>query len=82
MILLSSAEEMFDYLKAAYADLILLDVIMPGMDGFIACRRLKSQGSTRRIPVILITALDDVQSHVKGIEAGADDFITKPTGET
>jgi putative two-component system response regulator len=76
--LLSSAEEMFDFLKVANADLILLDVMMTGMDGFAACRRIKSRKSTRRIPVVLVTALDDVQSRVKGIEAGADDFLTKP----
>jgi putative two-component system response regulator len=59
-------------------DLILLDVMMPGMNGFEVCRRLKTDESTRIIPIVLVTALDDVDSRVKGIEAGAEDFITKP----
>jgi putative two-component system response regulator len=59
-------------------DLVVLDVMMSEMDGFEVCRRLKENEATRMIPVILITALDDMQSKVKGIKAGADDFITKP----
>jgi putative two-component system response regulator len=59
-------------------DLILLDVMMPSMDGFEACRQLKSSEETRLTPVILITALNDTESKIKGIEAGADDFLGKP----
>jgi putative two-component system response regulator len=59
-------------------DIILLDIMMPGMDGYEVCRRIKGHENTRLIPVVLITALDDMESKVKGIEAGADDFITKP----
>lgn len=59
-------------------DLILLDVMMPEMDGFEVCRRLKSEDRTRSIPVIIITALDKVEDNVMGIEAGADDFLTRP----
>jgi len=59
-------------------DLVLLDVMMPEMDGFEVCRRLKGSESTRLIPVVLVTALDDAASMLKGIEAGADDFLTKP----
>jgi len=59
-------------------DLILLDVMMPGMDGFEVCRRLKHDEQTRLIPVIFITALNDRRSRIKGIEAGGDDFLTKP----
>ena len=59
-------------------DIVLLDVMMPGMDGFEVCQRLKSQLATRMIPVILVTALDDSESKIKGMKAGADDFITKP----
>jgi two-component system cell cycle response regulator len=59
-------------------DIILLDVMMPGMDGFETCRRLKSEASTRHIPVVLVTALDGRQDRIKGLEAGADDFVTKP----
>jgi len=59
-------------------DLVLLDVMMPEMDGFEVCRRLKSSELTRMTPVILVTALDDTPSRIKGIESGADDFITRP----
>jgi putative two-component system response regulator len=59
-------------------DLILLDVMMPGMDGFEVCRRLKQDEQTRLIPIIFITALDDRRGRLKGIEAGGDDFLTKP----
>jgi len=59
-------------------DLVLLDVQMPGPDGFEICRRLKASESTALLPVVLVTALEDHQSRVRGIEAGADDFISKP----
>lgn len=59
-------------------DLILLDVMMPGMDGFEVCRRLRSDSLLAEVPVLMITALDDRTSRLQGIQAGADDFITKP----
>jgi two-component system cell cycle response regulator len=59
-------------------DIVLLDVMMPGMDGFAACRRLKEDPETRHIPVVLLTALDGRADRVTGLEAGADDFLTKP----
>jgi len=59
-------------------DIILLDVMMPGMDGFETCRRLKADAETRHIPVVLVTALDGREDRIKGLDAGADDFITKP----
>ncbi len=59
-------------------DLILLDVMMPGMDGFEVCRRLKQDEQTRLIPIVFVTALDDRRARLKGIEAGGDDFLTKP----
>ena len=59
-------------------DLILLDVMLPGISGFEVCERLKRNPATALIPIILVTALDDHHSRVRGIEAGADDFLSKP----
>jgi two-component system cell cycle sensor histidine kinase/response regulator CckA len=59
-------------------DLVLLDVMMPGMDGYEVCRRLRADASLAEVPIILLTALDDQASRLAGIEAGADDFISKP----
>ncbi len=63
---------------AHHPDIILLDVMMPDMDGFETCRRLKADPATRHIPVVLVTALDGREERIKGLEAGADDFVTKP----
>jgi DNA-binding response OmpR family regulator len=65
-------------IAAAAPDLVLLDVMLPGMSGFEVCRRLKSDPLTALIPVVLVTALEDHASRVRGIEAGADDFLRKP----
>ena len=62
-------------------DIILLDVMMPGMDGFEVCSRLKSDPATAHIPVVMVTALDQPADRVKGLDAGADDFLTKPVDE-
>jgi two-component system cell cycle response regulator len=62
-------------------DIVLLDVMMPDMDGFEVCRQLKTDPSTHHLPVIMVTALDQAADRVKGLEAGADDFLTKPVSD-
>ncbi|MDX9865039.1 MAG: response regulator [Anaerolineaceae bacterium] len=74
----SSGPETLTKAEELMPDLILLDVMMPGMNGFEVCRRLRENPILAEVPVIMVTALDDQSSRVKGIEAGADDFITKP----
>ena len=64
--------------SARLPDLVLLDVMLPGIDGFTVCRKLKSNPLTRLIPVVLLTALEAPQHKIEGINAGADDFLTKP----
>ncbi len=67
--------------KERAPDLVLLDVMMPGLDGFEVCRRLKADPETAHIPVVMVTALDDAADRVRGLEAGADDFLTKPIND-
>lgn len=62
-------------------DLILLDIMMPGMDGFEVCERLKADPHTAHIPVVMVTALDQPADRVRGLRAGADDFLTKPVND-
>lgn len=70
--------EALEMASALTPDLILLDVMMPGMDGYDVCRRLRADPLLAEVPVIMVTALDDRDSRLEGIEAGADDFISKP----
>ena len=62
-------------------DLVLLDIMMPGIDGYEVCRRMKAAESTRPIPVIFVTAIDDIENEAKGFEAGCVDYIIKPVSE-
>lgn len=73
-----AATEAIDIFKHHTVDLAVLDVMMPGIDGFELCSRLKETSRKRFFPVILLTALSDRKSKIKGIESGADDFISKP----
>ena len=62
-------------------DLVLLDVVMPGMSGYDVCRAIRAEPVTATLPIVLVTALDPEQERVKGLEAGADDFLTKPVSQ-
>jgi len=74
----TDGEEGIAKVHAEAPDLVLLDVMMPGLSGFEVCARLKSDEATAMVPIVLVTALDDSASRVRGIEAGADDFLSKP----
>jgi len=82
VITATNGEEALVRVKDDSPDLILLDVMMPGMDGFEVCRRIKEDPETSHIPVVMVTALTDVQDRVKGLENGADDFLSKPINDT
>lgn len=73
--------EALDILARERVDVVLLDVMMPGMDGFEVCRRIKSSTATQHIPVVMVTALDQPSDKVQGLESGADDFLTKPVDD-
>lgn len=80
-----TAKDGYEAIKQAKAhkpDLILLDVMMPGMDGFETCTRLKQDPEVSHIPVVMVTALSEPSDRVQGLEVGADDFITKPINDT
>lgn len=73
-----NGEDALKMVEEVFPHVILLDVMMPRMDGYEVCRRLKEKNVTRFIPVVMLTALSDIGDKIKGIEAGADDFISKP----
>ncbi|WP_137176669.1 PleD family two-component system response regulator [Roseomonas sp. AR75] len=77
----SSGQEALAMVQRSLPDVVLLDVMMPGMDGYEVCRRLKAQPATAHIPVVMVTALTDQAERVRGLEAGADDFLSKPVDD-
>jgi two-component system cell cycle response regulator len=78
VLLASSGPEALQVAFTQLPDVILLDVMMPGMDGYEVCRTLKADARTQHIPVVMVTALTDSTERVRGLEAGADDFLSKP----
>jgi two-component system cell cycle response regulator len=76
-----SGREALDIIARERIDVVLLDVMMPGMDGFEVCRHIKQNEKTAHLPVIMVTALDQPSDKVHGLEAGADDFLTKPVDD-
>lgn len=78
----ASGQECLDLAAEKAPDLILLDVMMPGMDGFEVCKRIKADDTTAHIPIVMVTALSDVSDRVRGLESGADDFLSKPVNDT
>src|SRR6266446_5377291 len=77
----ASGAEALAKIEKEQPGLVLLDVMMPGMSGYDVCRRIRQNAATAMLPVIMVTALDPTQERVKGIEAGADDFLTKPINQ-
>jgi class 3 adenylate cyclase len=76
-----SGREALEQVDAERPDLVLLDVVMPEMSGYDVCRKLRGNLATATLPIIMVTALDPAQERVKGIEAGADDFLSKPINQ-
>ena len=76
-----SGQAALDAIEKATPDLVLLDVVMPQMSGYEVCRRIRANPKTDRVPVVMVTALDPGEERVKGIEAGADDFLSKPINQ-
>jgi len=77
----NGGQQALDLLERESVDVVLLDVMMPGMDGFETCRRIKASNTTHHIPVVMVTALDQPSDKVLGLESGADDFLTKPVDD-
>jgi adenylate cyclase len=77
----ASGKEALEKVEAERPDLVLLDVMMPGMTGYEVCQKLREAEATAMLPVVMVTALDPTQERVKGIEAGADDFLSKPINQ-
>lgn len=81
VLLASNGPQALDMAREHRPEIILLDVMMPGMDGYEVCRRLKADVATSHIPVVMVTALSDTEDRVRGLDAGAEDFLTKPVDD-
>jgi two-component system cell cycle response regulator len=81
VITASSGQQALGIIAKQAPDIVLLDVMMPEMDGFEVCRRIRSSAATRFLPVVMVTALSDQADRVRGLDAGADDFLTKPVND-
>src|SRR6202040_1806670 len=81
LVTATSGAEALAICERAQCDIVLLDVMMPEMDGLEVCRRLKAGPRTHHIPVVMRAALDQPSDRVRGLEAGADDFLTKPVSD-
>lgn len=77
----ASGQEALSVVDAEPPDLVLLDVVMPEMSGYEVCRKIRENPATEVLPIVMVTALDPTEERVKGIEAGADDFLTKPINQ-
>jgi CheY-like chemotaxis protein len=77
----ASGAQALEQVERAEPDLVLLDVVMPAMTGYEVCRRIRANPATELLPVVMVTALDPGEERVKGLEAGADDFLTKPINQ-
>jgi class 3 adenylate cyclase/CheY-like chemotaxis protein len=77
----ASGEEALEKIEADPPDLVLLDIMMPGIDGYGVCRKIRDNPATEILPVAMVTSLDPSQERIKGLEAGADDFISKPVDQ-
>lgn len=81
VILASNGPDALEKARTTDPEIILLDVMMPGMDGYEVCCRLKADPVTAHIPVVMVTALSDTEDRVRGLDAGAEDFLTKPVDD-
>ncbi len=81
VITAASGEEALKKIDKDHPDLVLLDIVMPGLDGYEVCRRIRADESNGILPIIMVTALEPTEERIKGLDAGADDFLTKPINQ-